>query len=190
MSGDLDQSHNDAAFVERVMALDAELSADGARSLCELSRRHKVSWEVWPERQVFDGVVKQIGFELDLAGRSERPGQQRCLKRRERAEIAHALKTIALFLLPEPGRASRYDIEQYSGAVRYPNDTSAGGYVTLTIRILHRGRFEAPPDECEVRCLEEMEAKLRALGARVTSRRLGQPPANVPASGKKPGESG
>ncbi len=57
MSGDLDQSHNDAAFVERVMALDAELSADGARSLCELSRRHKVSWEVWPERQVFDGVV-------------------------------------------------------------------------------------------------------------------------------------
>ncbi|HMR80651.1 MAG TPA: hypothetical protein PKD61_36325, partial [Polyangiaceae bacterium] len=114
----------------------------------------------------------------------------RCLKRRAGAEIAHALKTIALFLLPESGRASRYDIEQYSGAVRYPNDTSAGGYVTLTIRILHRGRFEAPPDECEVRCLEEMEAKLRALGARVTSRRLGQPPSNVPASGKKPGESG
>ena len=37
--------------------------------------------------------------------------------------------------------------------------------VVLPIRILHKGKFDEPTDDCEVRCLNEMERKLSELGA-------------------------
>ena len=38
--------------------------------------------------------------------------------------------------------------------------------VVLTLKILHRQGFNDPIDECEERCLKEMEDTLTALGVR------------------------
>ena len=37
--------------------------------------------------------------------------------------------------------------------------------VRLTIQILHRDHWDQPIDECEERCLKDMEQALRELGA-------------------------
>ncbi len=37
--------------------------------------------------------------------------------------------------------------------------------VILTVRILHREGFDRPVDDCQDRCLKEMEQRLRELGA-------------------------
>lgn len=164
----------DESLAVTVSELEPGLPNDRALQLVDLARKHRLRWEVWPERRVFDGLIKQIGFEVDLLGEHDHPRHPVYAGCDECAAVARALALIADYVLPKGPRASRYEVERHLGALRFPKNAWESGNVTLTIRILHRKGFEAPPDDCEIECLEEMEAKLRALGARASGRHLGE----------------
>lgn len=161
--------------VSNVVALAPAVSEAEARTLVGLAADYNVRWEVWPERQSYRGdAVHQIGFEVDLLGdhfeprHPPSPGCDECRK------VHAALRTIVEFVLPSEGRASRYDVSPYEPSLRFPNDPHTPGYVTLKLRILHRNDYGAPPDECERRCLDEIESRLSAIGARPGKRHLGE----------------
>ncbi len=134
--------------------------------LKRLVERHQVCWEVWPEETINrDGRRVQIGFELDLLGTHDHvtdpptPGCDEC------AVVYVDLKKIAQAILPEGEHESDYEIGAFDSAIRFPPERDFRREVTLPIRIVHREGFERPVDACEVRCLQEMEKKLEALGA-------------------------
>jgi hypothetical protein len=134
-------------------------------ALAELVQRFRVCWEAWPEFELLGHEKRQIGFVLELHGTHEPgvkhplPGCPHCLR------VFDALRTIADWILPREKRPSRYEIESYVPVISYSPARGNRDDVTLTIRILHREGYERPVDACEARCLKEMEARLKELGA-------------------------
>ena len=88
--------------------------------------------------------------------------------------------TIAI--LPGEEHASDYEIGAFDAAIRFPPERDFREEITLPIRIIHREGFDRPVDACEVRCLQEMEKKLEALGA---SKGKWRPPGHGPAGSEK-----
>lgn len=133
--------------------------------LGELVKRYQVCWEVWPEYLIVDGKEKQIGFELELSGTPELgtehvgPGCPAC------RQVYQSLNTIASWILPKDDRPSIYEIGPFQQALRYSSVRAMRPDVTLSVMILHRQRFDQPVDECQVRCLDDMQKKLRVIGA-------------------------
>ena len=134
--------------------------------LRDLVEKHKICWDVWPEyHQDRKGRKIQIGFELNLIGNHYQPshipapGCDECLK------VYNALLEIAVWILPQEKRLSRYEIQIFDHALRYTPSRKLRPEVTLTLKILHAEGFDRPVDACEQKCLNEMKAKLRQLGA-------------------------
>ena len=140
-----------------------ERSPDDLKRLVE---RHQVCWEVWPEETLNrEGHRVQIGFELDLLGTHDHPvdpptpGCDQCV------EVYRDLRRIAQWILPGERRESDYEIGAFDSAIRFPPEREFREEITLPIRIIHREGFDRPVDACEVQCLQEMEKRLRDLGA-------------------------
>lgn len=133
--------------------------------LKELVIEHKVCWDLWPEYLHVKGARVQIGFELDLVGIHHKPDHLPCPGCGECGTVYNALKQIALWIMPHEERASRYDIQIFDDSLHYAPIRDLRPDVTLAIKILHRDGFDKPVDACEVKCLNEMEEKLRKLGA-------------------------
>lgn len=136
------------------------------RELRDLVARYRVCWEVWPECIWTDNHRRQIGFQLELYGTHEAmtkahplPGCPACQR------LYAALHAIAEWILPQEKRPTAHEIGPYDQALRYSPTRRNRPDVTLRIRIVHRHGFEAPVDACEVRCLTEMQERLRELGA-------------------------
>ncbi len=133
--------------------------------LREIVTRYRVCWQVWPEYLTVGKEKRQIGFELELSGTHEpgvqhpEPGCPACQR------IFVALRAVADWILPKERRPSTYEIEAYDQAIRYSPVRQNRPDVTLTIKIIHRQGFDAPVDACEVRCLKEMQDRLKELGA-------------------------
>jgi len=128
-----------------------------------LVSRYRVCWDVWPEKEIMDGKVRQIGFELELAGthppevKNPSPGCLYC------HDVFSALLRIAEHILPpNSGQLSKYDISPYEQIIRYSRKRSLRPDVSLSIYIVHRQR--GPVDECEQHSLDEMEKQLAGLG--------------------------
>jgi len=134
-------------------------------TLRELVRRFDVCWKVWPEPAYAGGEKRQIGYELNLAATHEsgvehpEPGCEHC------QHVFAALRDIAEWILPPATRDSQYDIGPYDQSIRYSPAHRNRPDITLIIQIVHRRGFEQPVEECQNRCLEEMEQRLRELGA-------------------------
>ncbi|MCZ7627126.1 MAG: hypothetical protein C3F12_09100 [Candidatus Methylomirabilota bacterium] len=128
-------------------------------------REHRVCWEVWPEQLAGAGYRPlQVGFDLVLNGahaHEDRPsaGCEKC-----KAIFEH-LRQIAEWIMPKVERPSRYDIQIFDHAIHFAPERGNRPDVALTIKILHRVEIGRPVDECEVRCLDEMKAKLAQIGA-------------------------
>ena len=143
------------------------MSSDDAASfpLKELVQRFRVCWKVWPEYTYVGDEKRQVGYQLELAGTHEagvthpEPGCEHC------EHVYNALHQIAEYILPGEERPSVYEIGPFDRAIRYWGLHSQRPDIMLTIKILHRHGREQPVDECEDRCLKEMEARLRELGA-------------------------
>lgn len=130
-------------------------------------REHRVCWEVLPELlPVPDEQPLQIGFNLELYGAHAhgtdppRPGCEQC------GTILDHLREIAEWILPKTERPSRYEIDVSDNVILYDPVRHNRSEVTVTIKILHRARLDAPVDACEVFCLHEMQSKLKEIGAR------------------------
>jgi hypothetical protein len=142
-----------------------QLEEPAAARLRDLVQRFRVCWSVWPEECFVNGTKRKIGFALELCGTHEpgtlhvSPGCEHC------RPVQAALKEIANWILPREERPSMYDIDINSQALEYSPAHGNRADISLTIRITHRGIIERPVDECEVRCLQEMEQSLKDLGA-------------------------
>lgn len=132
-----------------------------------LVQRHQVCFESYPIWHVppGGGMVK-IGYELDLIGTHDHPqhpvtpGCDQCKL------VRRALLAIASAILPANDRASRYWIEPFDTAIHFSPRRKMRDDIVVAIDIVHRGPFDDPVDACEVRCLREMQAKLKQLGVR------------------------
>jgi hypothetical protein len=133
--------------------------------LRDLVQQFRVCWSDRSEECFVDGTKRKIGFALELCGTHElgtlhvSPGCEHC------RPVQAALKEIAHWILPREERPSMYDIDIDNQALEYSPAHGNRPDISLTIRIVHRGILERPVDECEVRCLEEMEQSLKDLGA-------------------------
>lgn len=140
-------------------------TALNTEELAALARRHRVCYEVWPEYIMVRGERRQIGFTLELSGTLESDGDYPYPQWVGCQRAFAALHRIAEAILPQEKRPSLYDIGPYDQALHYSRLRGNRPDVTVPIRILHRHGFERPVDACEIRCLEEMQQRLRELGA-------------------------
>lgn len=154
------------AILEISENLESGTAGDGVLYLRDLVEKHKICWEVYPEsHQDGKGRKIQIGFALSLIGNHYQPthlpepGCDECFK------VYNALWEIAVWILPKEKRLSRYEIQIFDHALRYTPSRNLRPEVTLTLKILHAEGFDRPVDACEQKCLNEMKAKLRQLGA-------------------------
>ena len=139
--------------------------AAGLSKIKDLVQRHKVCWEARPEHVVFSSEARKIGFVLELYGTHEMgtdhvsPGCEHC------TNVKSALREIANWILPREERPSIYQVEIEGQSLSYSPERGNRADVRVTISILHRHHWEQPIDDCEVRCLKEMEQSLSELGA-------------------------
>jgi hypothetical protein len=134
------------------------------KELLEIAQKHTVDYQVWPHYDMVAGREVMDGFDLELHGTHDHgktrlaPGCPVCV------DTFQDLHRIAEWILPKDWRPSQYEIPPFDSSLHAsPNETFE---VVLTIKIEHRHDFDQPVDDCEKRCLAEMQEKLNALGAR------------------------
>lgn len=135
----------------------------------DLIQRFRVCWEAHPEQVLTTShsqkEIRKIGFALELYGTHEpgahqvRPGCKNCRR------VQSALMEIANWILPREKRPSFYEVDMDTQSLSYSRSRGDRPDVRLTIQILHRNDWDRPIDECEMRCLKEMEQALGELGA-------------------------
>ena len=132
-------------------------------------------FEVRPAFVVTDGQRVQVGFDVEICGTHSQavlegrapmpmPGCDRCLR------VWEDLDELANAVLPPADRPTGYRIDPFDRSLRYfPKRRISADHdrpdVELTIEIRHREGFEREVDPCESRCLQEIIASLRSLGA-------------------------
>ncbi len=135
------------------------------KELQSLVQRDRVCWEVLAEQVPIQGDKPlSVGFDLMLYG-AHAPGDHPIPGCEKCTQIYRDLCRIAQWIIPKDERSSRYEISVYDRAIGYSPMRGNRPDVTVTIKILHRSRYDTPVDECEVLCLNEMKAKLSELGA-------------------------
>jgi hypothetical protein len=131
----------------------------------ELVRRFRVCWETYPEQILTKEGIRKVGFALELYGTHE-PGTEHVSPGCEHCRpVQAALREIAHWILPREERPSMYEVSVETQALSYSRERGNRPDVRVTVRILHRTDFEKPVDECEVRCLKEMQQALGEIGA-------------------------
>jgi hypothetical protein len=134
--------------------------------LKQLVEKHTVCYEVFPDYLLVDGEPRKIGFELELFGTHDHgnsrmtPGCKVCV------DTFADMRRIAEWILPREPRDSTYEILPFEPTLHETPKRRMRPEVALSILIEHRHKFNEPIDDCETRCLREMEKKLRELGVR------------------------
>ena len=137
---------------------------DCERHLRELVEKHTIRYEVYFEQDMLDGKLAHIGFEIDLLASHDHgvtsltPGCHLC------ASTFDDLCEIATWIMPKDQRDSEYTIEAFDRGLHMDPAHRLRPEVRLAIKIEHKGNKARPLDDCEWRCLTDMEAGLRNLG--------------------------
>jgi hypothetical protein len=133
--------------------------------LRNLTARHRVCWEVWPEYLMLGSQKRQVGFDLELSG-THAPGVEHPMPGcRHCREVFTALLAIAEWILPREKRPTEYEVRPYETKLHYSQSRNNRADVSLAIKLLHRQEAFDPVDACEERCLREIQEKLKELGA-------------------------
>ena len=137
------------------------------RKIVEL---HDAIYEARPHEEIVKvrNETRRVknGFDLTLCGTHDHghstmtPGCQRCI------DTYRNLAAIARWIMPTEERPSYYEISAFDMALHSARRPNRRLEVDLTVRIKHRKAWSEPIDECERRCLREMEDKLKELGVR------------------------
>jgi hypothetical protein len=138
------------------------MEGDTITDLKRLIEKHTIHYEVWPHYEMADGKRVMVGFDLELCGTHEH-GETRLSPGCHLCEETYAdLRRLAEWVLPKEHRQSKYDIPPFHGSLH--GSTKGEFEVVVPIRIEHRHDFFSPVDDCEERCLKEMQEKLVELG--------------------------
>jgi hypothetical protein len=130
-----------------------------------LVERFHICSEAWPEYHMVGQEKRQIGFALDLYGAHEDGAAHTDPDCPECRRVLAALHVLAGWIVPKEVRPSYYPLEPYRQAISYSPARGNRPDITLTIKVVHGQGYERPVDTCEIRCLREMEERLRELGA-------------------------
>lgn len=134
--------------------------------LMDAVRRHQVCWETSPLLHYGrNGEKTAIGFDLGLYGTHDHPRHPPTPGCEECSVVHQALEEIARWIIPKKDTESQYQIEVDIPALVYSRLRENRPEVKLTIKIMHRTGFDRPVDACEMACIQEMEAKLKGIGA-------------------------
>lgn len=134
----------------------------------EWVQKHRVTWEVGSFQELVDQQVTTVGFELRLFGQHEAhvhasAGCDNC------APVFERLQAIARAALPKDHRPTTYVVEPSDRSLHHRPEGGWTPEVQLTVHIVHREDYLRPVDNCERRCVEEIQGSLRALGAQPRS---------------------
>jgi hypothetical protein len=136
--------------------------------LVELVERFCVCWESLPEVISVENEKRRVGFVLELHGTHALSGEHSTRNCNHCARVYGALRVIADWILPCEKGSSPCTIEIHapfvSGAPLHGNRAD----IKLTVRVAHRRGHERPVNDCEIRCLKEVEGRLKELGASKT----------------------
>lgn len=134
--------------------------------LLALVERHQVCWEPYPIWYAAPDRPKvQIGYEVNLWGTHDHPAHPAFPGCEECRPVRAALERIARWVIPVPHRTTRYDIEPYDASIHISRRRNERKDVRLVIEVVHRDGVDIPVDACQANCLEEIETKLKDLGA-------------------------
>ncbi len=134
--------------------------------LKQLVEKHTVCYDIFPDCLLIEGEIRKVGFELQLFGTHDHgnsrltPGCELCV------HTFADVRRIAEWVLPQERRDSKYEIQPFDSALHETPKRRLMPEVALSIMIEHRHDFYDPNNECETRCLHEMEKKLKELGVR------------------------
>jgi len=154
--------------VWRCIGIEQELkmSESTQQELKQLVEKHTACYEVYPDWLLVDGEQRKVGFELELFGTQDHgssrltPGCELCVS------TFADLRRIAEWIIPREWRDSQYEIMPFDAALHETAARKLVPEVALIIMIGHRHNFTEPTNECETRCLLEMEQRLKQLGVR------------------------
>ena len=139
---------------------------ESTEQLRQLIEKHTVCYEVYPDTVIVSGQQRKVGFELELFGTHDHgsstltPGCPVCVN------TFSDLRRIAEWIIPKERRDSQYEVLPFDRALHETASRKLAPEVALSIMIEHRHNFFEPTNDCEKRCLLEMEQKLRELGVR------------------------
>lgn len=147
--------------------MDRQPATSPPEALRQFTKQHQVCWEVWPLHHVDPSTgMRAVGYQLELIGTHYKPAHTPGPGCNECQKVYRALREIAEWIMPKQERDSAYRIGIFDHAMRFSPKRGFRKDVELVITIQHRMDVTDPLDECETRCLKEMEQKLRTLGAR------------------------
>lgn len=140
------------------------MPAEETSGLREFVREHRVHYEVKPEIVIRDSERLKVGFEVRAwavheKGAKALPGCEKC------KDLASGLREVAEWLVPSDDRPTRVAIEPFEPRLYESSVVPGADEVAVSIRLVHQGEYERPIDACEERCLKEIRAKLKELGA-------------------------
>jgi hypothetical protein len=132
--------------------------------LKELINLYQVCWKVWPEFAIIGRDKRQIGYEVELAGTPE-PGVTHLEAGSEPCQrVFKALRQIAEYVIPSEEHPLIYEIGPFDQSIHYWRLHLNRPDVLLSVKILASDGYEHTMDDCEDRCLKEMEERLQDLG--------------------------
>lgn len=149
----------------------------GLAKIKGLVQQFAVCWEAHPEQAVVTVLdpkgqaprvkaeLRKIGFALELYGTPEpgaesvSPGSNHCRR------VQSALKEIADWILPREAGRCVYEVQMEPQSLISSRVRADRPDVRVTVQILHQNNWDQPIDECEERCLKDMERALRELEA-------------------------
>ncbi|MCK6545462.1 hypothetical protein L6R52_06300 [Myxococcota bacterium] len=142
------------------------LSADRRRSLTDVVRSHKVVYDVSRAQRVVAEQLRDIGFDVTLAGTHE-PGVPHPIPDcGECLEVWDTLRELAAAVMPIPSCQSSYELRTFDHSVHIDPAHGFRKDVELVITIRHTDDYLGPIDACERTCLEDLRQALEALGVR------------------------
>lgn len=138
------------------------------QDLEQLVRKHRVVYQVFPASEMVEDERVHVGYDVDILGAHEPhsrgllPGCHRC-----RAVWDDLYRIGEAVHPPDDGRVTEHGVAMFDHVLhtRPASDTVGRDEVRLTLTLRHKGNYFASIDECEDRCLREVIAALRNLGA-------------------------
>ena len=130
-----------------------------------LVQKFRVCWEVYPLQILVKEGIRKIGFDLELFGTPEcgtehiSPGCQHCQR------VETALQEIADWILLRESPSCGHMVSADGAALSYAPVRANRPDVVVRVFIGHRHEWDQPADECEERCLKEIQQALIELGA-------------------------
>lgn len=143
------------------------LDTNRQQRLSGFVREHDVCWRRLPlTTNALSSQPVQFGFVLELHAahvRPNHPPQPGC----DECSALHAgLAEIARAVLPLDRRATRHQVRVLHTMLAFATTQGGRLEVVVEIELTHRSGL-GPVDDCERRCLTEIEKGLRELGARM-----------------------